>query len=107
MNYLMSCKHLELRRFEIIKKALVMTVGICIAAGAFAHDLTGRDVADHGELMTLTGVLRSDGNELYLKADGTTYLIHMGPDWYAEEIGFPAETGKAATISGFVYSETA
>ena len=94
----------------MIRKTLVVVVGVCIAFGAFAHDLTGRDVADRGKLMTLSGIFESDDDELYLTADGKTYLIHIGPEWYAEKIGFlsvaeRAKTSGAATVRGFVYAE--
>ena len=107
----MSRKHLELMRFKMIRKILVVAVGICIAVGAFAHDLTGNEVAEKGRLMTLIGILENDGDELYLTADGgKTYLIHIGPEWYAEKIGFlsvaeRAKTSGAATVRGFVYAE--
>ena len=86
----------------MVKKITFILLGILVTAGLYAHDLLGKDVVEQGRYSALSGTLRVDEDELYIETDGGTYLIHIGPEWYAEEIGFPQTTGKSARVKGFV-----
>ncbi len=59
------------------------------AGSALVPDASPLLVVDQGTLMTLSGTLGIDGDELYPEADGETYLIHIGPEWYAEKMDSP------------------
>jgi hypothetical protein len=86
----------------MVKKISFVLLGILMTAGLFAHDLQGRDVVEKGRYTVLSGTLRVDEDELYIDTDKGIYLMHLGPEWYAEEIHFPRTTGKAAKVEGFV-----
>ena len=68
----------------MVKKIVFVFVGILMTAGLFAHDLQGKDVVEKGRYSVLSGTLKVDEDELYVATDEGTYLIHKGPEWYAE-----------------------
>ena len=86
----------------MVKKIAFVLVGILVTAGLFAHDLQGKDIVEKGHYRVLTGTLTVDDDELYIDAAEGIYLIHKGPEWYAEEIGFHIASGKSAKVKGFV-----
>ncbi|MBN1699439.1 MAG: hypothetical protein JW881_18100 [Spirochaetales bacterium] len=73
-----------------------------VIAAAFYGTAEGRDVVDRGEYHELDGTLYSDGAEYYLDTGSVVYSIHLGPDWYSTEIGFPADVRDHAVVKGFV-----
>ncbi len=86
----------------MVKKITLILLGSLMTVGLYAHDLTGKEVVEKGRYSVLSGTLKVDEDELYIDTDKGTYLIHIGPEWYAEEIGFPQTTGKSARVKGFV-----
>jgi hypothetical protein len=87
------------------KITIILLMVSTVTAGVFAHDLKGKDIAETGKIVIVKGVLNLEDNELYLKTDDTIYTIHLGPEWYAEEIGFPKSSGESATVEGFAVAE--
>jgi len=64
--------------------------------------LRGRDIAEKGAPVKITGKLKQVGNEWALKADdGKTYDVHFGKESYREEQGVELKEGKTVTIKGF------
>ena len=80
---------------------LVMTL---VSVTAFATDLKGNEVVDQGSYGELQGTLYSEDGEYYLDTGYDVYAIHLGPDWYATEIGFPPESTGYAEVKGMVHS---
>ncbi len=69
------------------------------------HDLKGRDFVRLGEYQTLTGDIYPDRGEWFLQVDGAAYELHLGDHTHRERTGIRLEEGKAATVSGYVYSQ--
>ena len=89
----------------MFKKIFMILIGTFLALTAFAADLKGKDIVNGGRLAALNGILRIEDEELYLDAEGKTYQIHKGPEWYSEEIGFSKTSGKTAVIEGFLMAD--
>ena len=89
------------------KKTLLILILLLIAVGLFASDteLSGREIATKGSLLTLTGTFEIEDDEWYLQTDDQLYIVHKGLDWYTEEIGFLPPTGKQVIIEGFVLKD--
>ena len=86
------------------KNTLIVLIILLISVGLFASDteLTGREIATNGSLLTLTGTFEIEDDEWYLQTENQLYIIHKGLDWYTEEIGFLPPSGKQVIIEGFV-----
>jgi hypothetical protein len=86
------------------KKILLIFIILLISVGLFASDteLSGKEIAANGSLLTLSGTFEMEDDEWYLQTDVKLYIIHKGLDWYTEEIGFLPPEGKQVTIEGFV-----
>lgn len=65
--------------------------------------LRGRDFARMGTMTSLSGTLVRIGDEWGLKAGGSVYEIHMGPEEYRTSQGVVLKDGAQANITGFVY----
>jgi hypothetical protein len=97
-----------MRRFKMAKK--IMIISMVLVLGAFvlgapmliAHDVTGRDVVNSGELITLEGTLRFYDSEWHLDTDEESYLLHLGPRGYLEPSKIPIESGTVVSVEGFV-----
>lgn len=89
----------------MFKKIFMILIGAFLALTAFTADLKGKDIVNGGRLVALNGILRIEDEELYLDAEGKTYQIHKGPEWYSEEIGFSKTSGKTASIEGFLMAD--
>ena len=67
------------------------------------HDsgkIRGRDIAEKGKPVTLTGKLKQVGNEWAIVSNGKTYDAHFGKESYREEQGVELKEGKTVTIEG-------
>lgn len=94
--------------------ALMVSLGLMAAAGPSARAETpegeaaevrrprGRDIVQSGELKQLQGTLSQAGGEWFLKVGEDEYELHMGNHEYRAKINIPLETGKEATVNGFV-----
>ncbi|GAH58155.1 unnamed protein product [marine sediment metagenome] len=89
----------------MFKETFIILIGAFLALTAFTADLKGKDIVNGGRLASLNGILRIEDEELYLDAEGKTYQIHKGPEWYSEEIGFSKTSGKTASIEGFLMAD--
>ena len=87
------------------KVSTILLMVFVAAAWGFAHDLEGKDIAAEGTIISVAGSLKVEEDELYLKTKEAVYLIHLGPEWYSEEIGFAKVDGRSAVIEGFAVSE--
>jgi hypothetical protein len=83
---------------------LVLAFVLLVSISIFA-DMKGRDVVDKGEVSEVSGVLTNDGSEWYLDASNKKMLIHLGPEFYRDEIGLKLEEGKYIDITGYVYED--
>jgi hypothetical protein len=84
-----------------MKKALFAGVLLAAAAAAFAQP-TGRDIAGSGRITTISGRLIEQDDELYLVTGDGKVLLHLGPEWYRDEIRFPARARGEATVEGYL-----
>jgi hypothetical protein len=63
-----------------------------------------RRVVNNGEITTLDGILVSDNKgDWYLKVNNKKYLIHLGPDFYFEELNLKLKNNDKLKIEGFFY----
>ena len=87
----------------------IFLISVLVAAGfslfAGEHDLKGRDIAERGEKVELSGIFKVDDNELYLVTDSKELIIHLGPQWYSDEIGFSGKDWVEGTVKGFFYEQ--
>jgi hypothetical protein len=67
-----------------------------------ASERTGRDVADVGNLATLSGTLESDGTEWFLSTADGRFLLHLGNAGFVEQTGLELEDGGTAVVKGLV-----
>lgn len=67
--------------------------------------LKGRDIVRLGKPGALSGILKKDGDEWILLADGKAYDLHMGPGSYRESRGFKMKDGNFAAVKGFLYGK--
>jgi hypothetical protein len=67
-----------------------------------ASERTGRDVADVGNLATLSGTLENDGTEWYLSNADGRFLLHLGNAGFVEQTGMELEDGGTAVVKGLV-----
>ena len=90
------------------KKTLFILISILMATAIFASDseLTGKDIAANGTINNLTGTFEIEDSEWYLRTEDQFYIVHKGPDWYTEEIGFLPPEGKQVVVEGFVLGDT-
>jgi hypothetical protein len=63
--------------------------------------IRGRDIAEKGKPVTLTGVLKEAGEEWAIVSNGKTYEVHFGKESWREEQGIELKEGKTVTIEGF------
>jgi len=88
---------------KILVVSMVMVLGAVLLGASMlvAHDLTGRDVVETGEVTTLEGTLRLESSEWYLDTDDGSYLLHFGNRAYLEKTGVDLEEGDRITVDGF------
>ena len=67
------------------KTLLILFSIVILSISAFA-DVRGRDVMSHGKIKSIEGNLKSDKGEWFLESKAKTYEIHLGPEFYQEEI---------------------
>ena len=89
------------------KKTLFILISILMATAVFASDseLTGREIASKGSIRILEGTFEIEDSEWYLRTEDQFYIVHKGPDWYTEEIGFLPPEGKQVLVEGFVLGD--
>ncbi|MCK4798571.1 MAG: hypothetical protein KAT05_14415 [Spirochaetes bacterium] len=85
-----------------IKTLLILFSVVLLSISAFA-DVRGRDVMTKGEIKSIEGNLKSDDGEWLLEANGKTYEIHLGPEFYREKIGLQLKEDESVKIHGYVY----
>jgi hypothetical protein len=83
---------------------LVFAIILLVTVSIFAS-MTGRDVAGKGEVSDVSGFLSTESNEWYLNSSGKKMIIHLGPEFYRDEIGLKLEENKNIEITGFVYED--
>ena len=84
------------------KKLMFVLFISVLSLGAYAHDITGSELASRGDIITLEGTLKVVDSECYLVSGSGEYLLHLGPEWYSEEIGFQEEDGQVVSVTGYV-----
>jgi len=92
-----------------MKTTKMIVTGLLIAAllggAVFAHDsdVLGRDVVSSGSQATLSGTLTTEDEiEWSLRTDAGTYVLHLGPPAFRDELGIGLRQGKAAVVTGYV-----
>jgi len=83
---------------------LVFAIVLLVTVSMFAT-LKGKDVADKGVVSDVSGLLSTEGSEWYLNSSGKEMIIHLGPEFYRDEIGLKLEENKNIEITGFVYED--
>jgi hypothetical protein len=86
------------------KIILVFVVILLVTISVFA-DMKGKDVAEKGQVSDVSGVLSTENNEWYLNSSDKKMIIHLGPEFYRDEIGLKLEENKKIEINGFVYQD--
>lgn len=90
-----------------MKKIIILTAAVMLFTGTiFADSLRGRDVAEKGKIDSVKGTLELNDGEWYVKASGDKYLIHIGPDFYRDEIKLQLKSGKAVIVTGYMYQKS-
>ena len=91
----------------MLRKAFLISILVIVGLSLFAdeHELKGRDIADRGEKVELKGIFRVEDDELYLVMVSQSIIIHLGPQWYSDEIGFSKKDGAYGIVKGFFYKE--
>ena len=86
----------------MVKKILIISMVLVFAAAVlFAHDVTGREVVETGEMTVLEGTLRYESPVWYLDTEEGSYLLHFGNRGYLESTGIPIEDEKKISVEGF------
>lgn len=86
------------------KIILIFTFILLASISVFSY-MNGKDVIDKGNVSELTGVLTNDGSEWYLESSSKKMLIHLGPEFYRDEMGLKLEENKSIDITGYVYED--
>lgn len=74
---------------------------LAAAVAAFAQP-TGRDIVESGRIATITGRLTEQDDEPYLITKEGKIALHLGPEWYRDEIRFPVKARGEATVEGYL-----
>ena len=83
---------------------ILMSSVIFIGAAETGGRLTGKDIADQGRVIKVTGSFFEENGEWYLNTsekDNVVYAVHIGNEDYAESIGFRVKNGDRADVEGF------
>ncbi len=89
-----------------MNKSLIATVSVMffLAASVFASP-TGREIADMGKSISVSGILSEEDGEWYIAQGAVTYAIHLGNYEIIYPDGLGLKAGSRADVQGFV-SET-
>ena len=77
---------------------------IFMSAAETGSRLTGKDIAEQGRIITVSGSFFEENGEWYLNSsekENTVYAVHVGNEDYAESIGFRVKNGDKADVEGF------
>jgi hypothetical protein len=87
----------------MVKKILIITlIFSVVAAVLFAHDITGKDIVNRGNMVVLDGTLQYESPDWYLYTEDVSYLLHFGNREYQETTGIVLEDGIRCEIKGVV-----
>ena len=89
-------------------KRIILSAAVLVmfAIPGFAGDLRGRDVAGKGNIQTMEGSLAYEKNEWYVTNSSGKFLIHIGPEFYQNEIGLKFKANEKVKITGYVYQNS-
>ena len=65
--------------------------------------LRGRDIANIGKFISISGVLGQEGEEWILVSGQDKFNIHLGPVGYRDYQGFSMKVGTTAKVDGKIY----
>ncbi len=85
-----------------MKKALFAGALLLAVAAIAAAQPTGREIVDSGRIATISGRLFEQDGELYLNTKDGRIALHLGPEWYRNQIRFPARARGEATVEGYL-----
>lgn len=88
-----------------MKKSVILLLLISLGLSAFAEEFTGREIVDNNTIVTVSGELRMEHDELYIRTADMEYMVHLGPEEYQSEVVFSKEYQGVATIKGYVLEE--
>lgn len=74
---------------------------LATAVAAMAQP-TGRELVDSGKLATVTGRLTEQDDEYYVVTNQGRIALHLGPEWYRDEIRFPSKARGEVTVQGYL-----
>jgi hypothetical protein len=70
-----------------------------------AESLSGRDIADRGSKVSLSGTLVEENGEWSLKTADRIYAVHLGNYTILYPKGINLKDGDSASVSGFLVGE--
>jgi len=86
------------------RRFILVLCFLAAAAGVFASEaLAGRDYVRLGKLGSVTGTLRQEAGEWYLRTPNLEYAIHLGNYGIVYPEGISLESGSSAEVKGFIY----
>ncbi|MGL1892325.1 MAG: hypothetical protein OCD02_11905 [Spirochaetaceae bacterium] len=88
-----------------MNKGLFTIILTFLSFSLFADSYTGRELADSGEIKTISGTLNIINGESYIKSSYTLYQLHMGPEEYMEQINYAPDLETLLTVEGFFINE--
>lgn len=85
-------------------KKFTVLVSIFLFTGVlFADNFRGRDIAEKGKLQSIAGLAIYMDGEWYVENSTGRYIIHMGPEFYRDEIGIKLEKNDKIQVRGYVF----
>jgi len=85
----------------MLKKILIITLIMVVGATLLFADVPfGREILDEGNAITVTGTLKYDTSEWYLKTKDGSYLLHFGNKTWLESTGIVLKDGEECSIKG-------
>jgi hypothetical protein len=96
-----------MKKFVLLCLTFVLVLpGIHLfAAHAAEKTLSGKDFVRIGKPGTVSGSLLEKDDEWYLKTKNGVYDLHFGNHEYRAQTGIKLQTGKNATVQGFIYNK--
>jgi hypothetical protein len=94
---------------KTVKNGIIVAVCYLFIGGGFSYaedtreasQLRGRDIAEIGKIVTVSGILKKEGVEWVLLSSDSEYDIHLGPESYRDSKGFQLVEGERAVVKGF------
>ena len=85
-----------------MKNALFAGALLVAAIVGVSAQPTGSEIVSSGRIATISGRLIEQDDELYLVTKEGKVALHLGPEWYREEIRFPSRARGEATVEGYL-----